>query len=149
MDPRIYTVLSEQVILDPERAYPLVDYVGDIQAGIFEELTDSTPRVDSLRRDLQRHYLATLTRRLIAIHGGADVSQGTPQDNFFSGRETDLRGAVRFNLVKLAATVEAATPNATDAATQAHLADLLAQIEGILNGSIYAGQSTRQDNPGA
>lgn len=140
LDPLIYLPLYEQVILDPEGGYPLVDYLGDIQAGLFAELTDGTPQVEPLRRELQRHYLATLTQRLIALNGDASVSQGTPFDNFGTGRGTDLRGATRFNLIELAATVKAAIPNTTDAATQAHLADLLAQIEGILDGSIYAGQ---------
>ncbi len=140
MDPFVYLPLHEQVILDPEGGYPLVDYLGDIQAGLFAELTASTPQVEPLRRELQRHYLATLAQRLLALKGDPSVSQGTPFDNFGTGRGTDLRGAARFNLTRLAATVEAAIPNATDAATQAHLADLRTQIEGILDGSIYAGQ---------
>lgn len=140
LDPFIYLPLHEQVILDPGGGYPLVDYLGDIQAGLFAELTDGAPQVEPLRRELQRHYLATLAQRLIALKGDASVSQGTPFDNFGTGRGTDLRGAVRFNLTRLAATVEAAIPNATDAATQAHLADLRAQIEGVLDGSIYVGQ---------
>lgn len=36
--------------------------------------------------------------------------------------------------------VEAAMPHATETTTQAHLADLLTQIEDILDGSIYLGR---------
>jgi hypothetical protein len=132
-----YLLLNEQAILDPEGAYPVVEFLGDLQAGLFAELTEGTPTVDALRRDLQRHYLATLAQRLIAFNSIDVNPKATPLDVFLTGRGTDMVGAVRFNLLQLADTVEAALPNAADATTQAHLTDLLAQIQRILDGSIY------------
>ena len=138
----LYEVMNEHAILDPAAAYPLVEYLGDVQAGLFDELQAGAPQIDAMRRQLQRHYLAKLAEQL----AGFD-SEVAPSINLITGREnyvqeflsaqgqgTDLRAAVRYNLKILAGEIEAALPAAADITTQAHLADLLDTIDSILSG---------------
>ena len=113
----IYGLLREQEVLDAENAYPLVEYVGDVQAGLFEELSERVVEVDPLRRQLQRRYLTKLKGQLAAFEGdsagglGGLLGGDTAASFLLSeGQGTDLRGAVRVNLESLLDQVEAAHP---------------------------------------
>ncbi len=141
-----YKLLSEQAILVPADAYPLVAYLGDIQAGLFEEIRSDAPQIDPVRRQLQRRYLATLAMQVQVFDESAP--RGLERTKVFlesDGQGTDLRAAVRYNLTRLAGEIEAALPAAADATTAAHLADLLATIHDILaGGGSSAGAATGQ-----
>ena len=131
-----YNLLAEQAVLDPANAYPLVDYLGDIQAGLFAELQDPAPQVDPMRRALQRHYLTVLAQQMQAFDGPSDPSvTGAAAFLHSDGQGTDLRAAARYNLARLAGALEAALPAAADATTAAHLADLHATIAEMLGGA--------------
>ena len=108
-------VVGEQ--LNSADAYLLIDYLADLQVGIFSELKQEAPVIDPIRRDLQRTYVDTL--------------QGFV-DSDYSG---DLRGAARWNLQKLQRDLDAAEANSGNTPTRAHLADLSDQIETILEGA--------------
>ncbi len=115
-----YKLLQEEAILDPDNAYPLVDYLSDIQAGLFEELGSEAPQINPLRRQLKRYYLATVTSQLAAFEGeAADPLAGLLGDDptlgylLSKGQRTDLRAAAHFNLAQLAEEIEAALPNVT------------------------------------
>ena len=130
-----YNLLAEQAVLDPANAYPLVDYLGDIQAGLFVELQDPAPQVDPMRRALQRHYLAVLAQQIAAFDQPAGAqAAGVGAFLQSDGQGTDLRAAARYNLERLAGAIEAAAPTAADTTTAAHFADLHATIEEILGG---------------
>lgn len=136
-----YELLYEQEILDSTAAYPLVDYLGDVQVGLFAELRESEPQIDAMRRELQRHYLTKLAEQL----AGFDT-ETTPSIDLYTGNEdyalsflisqgqgTDLRAAVRYNFKQLADEIETALPAAADTSTAAHLADLLDTIDDIID----------------
>lgn len=131
-----YHLLEEQALLDPGQGYPLVEYLGDIQAGIFEELQADVPVIDPLRRSLQRHYLAALASQLRAYEVVEESESTVPALALLTatGPGTDLRAAVRYNLAQLAGQVQAAQERTSDLTTAAHLADLAAAIETILSG---------------
>ncbi len=108
--------LGEGEQLNSADAYLPIDYLAELQAGLFAELKQDAPLIDPLRRDLQRIYVDTL--------------QGYV-DSDYSG---DLRGAARWNLQKLLRELNAAEANSGNTPTRAHLADLSNQIETILEG---------------
>src|SRR5262249_36095476 len=49
--------LMDDELLQPDRAYTVTELVNDVQDGIFSELKTEKPRIDVLRRGLQRAYL--------------------------------------------------------------------------------------------
>ncbi len=107
--------LATAVHLDSADAYQPVDYLSDLQAGLFAELQQEIVVIDPLRRDLQRSYVTTLQ-----MHAGEDDFAG------------DLRGVARHAMQKLLPELKAAELNSGDLATSAHLADLSSQIERFL-----------------
>ena len=104
-------------------AYLLIDYLADLQDGLFAELKAEAPQVDAMRRTLQRSYLDVLE---------AQMNEG------WTG---DVRAAARWNLQTLAEALKAAEAKSSDTTTAAHLADLQNQIETILEGSKQSSQS--------
>lgn len=106
-------VESEQLDSD---AYLLVDYLAELQDGLFAELQAATPQIDPLRRSLQRSYLDLL------------------QEQMNAGWTGDVRAAARWNLQKLLASLDAVAAQSGDVTTSAHLADLSNQINTILEG---------------
>ncbi len=97
-------------------AYLLVDYLAELQDGLFAELKQAAPQIDPMRRALQRTYLETL------------------QWQMGDGSNSDVRAAARWNLQKLLDTLKAVDAQTSDATTSAHLADLRNQIKMILEG---------------
>lgn len=63
----VYKQIMDATILEPEIAYPLSEYLGDVQDGLFAELKMDRPVVDAILRMLQRHYLTTL-KKLLAVY---------------------------------------------------------------------------------
>lgn len=106
--------MAEAEQLDPSRAYLPIDYLADLQAGLFDELHQAAPVIEPLRRALQRVYVDTLL-----IYAGHD----------FTG---DLRGAARWNLAQALPELRAAAASSGNAATTAHLADLSYKIAAAL-----------------
>ena len=121
MEPGRLARLGEGEQLNSADAYLPIDYLAELQAGLFAELKQDAPLIDPLRRDLQRIYVDTL--------------QGYV-DSDYSG---DLRGAARWNLQKLQRDLNAAEANSGNTTTRAHLADLSDQIETILEGAAGGG----------
>jgi len=118
LDTMRYELLDEQSVVDPANAYPLVEYLGDVQDGVFEELRGAPVQIDGIRRQLQRRYLARLLTQVRADDG-----------------ESDLTAAARASLVRLDAALSAALPKAADATVAAHLQALRATVDGILHPS--------------
>ncbi len=119
-DRLLRLVEGEQLGAD---AYLLVDYLAEVQDGLFMELNAEAPQVDPMRRALQRSYLDVLE---------AQMNEG------WTG---DVRAAARWNLQTLAEAIDAAAAKSSDTMTAAHLADLQNQIETILAGSKQPSQS--------
>ncbi|MBB6099153.1 hypothetical protein HNR42_002589 [Deinobacterium chartae] len=141
---QVYGQLSDAALLG-ENAWSLSDYLTELQSGLFEELGQPSVRIDPLRRDLQRLYLATLQDQLAAynepvpdsvvrrVQAQTGMSAAVIRLSLSSGQGTDLRAAVRVALGQLGPRLEQAVANSADSTTRAHLEDLrgvLAELPG-------------------
>jgi hypothetical protein len=122
LDPRRMQRISESEVLD-EDAYPLVSYLDDLEAGVFSELQDGSA-IDAYRRNLQRAYVERLEYLMTEEpenQDEVDVSQ------------SDIRPLARAQLEEIMGAVRAAVGSAADRVTRAHLEDLAARAEAVLN----------------
>jgi hypothetical protein len=121
--------LMDDELLQPDKAYTVTELVNDVQDGIFSELTASTPKVDVLRRGLQRAYLDHLKAELMpAKDGGAGPI-------FLGGGDsggTDFRAVARVSLQRLQGQISNARQRTKDGITAAHLQDCEREIEVML-----------------
>ena len=127
------TRLFDAEVLSGDQAYSVVELVTDVQDGLWAELQSEQPRIEPLRRELQRDYLnilkaefeppsgASASPRPIIIRGGGS-----------GDRVSELRAAARSALRDLAKRINAALPKVKDAATRVHLEDSLSEIEAAL-----------------
>ncbi len=118
--------LSEQSALD-KNAYSLFEMLEDLRKGIWSEIY-SNSTIDVFRRNLQKEYISTVSTvfELDSFGGG------------FSGpsidiKDSDLRSALRFELNQLKTDINRARPFITDKASRAHLDDITARINEILD----------------
>jgi hypothetical protein len=107
--------LAEAEQLDGADAYLPIDYLAELQAGLFAELAQDAPQIDPLRRALQHTYVREL------------LFYASPE---FSG---DLRSAARWTLAQLLPELQEAEARSGNVATRAHLADLIRVIEVTLH----------------
>jgi hypothetical protein len=128
--------LFDGEVLLGDKAYTPVELVDDLQAGIFSELKAAEPKVDPIRRALQRNYVDILKGEFTASPaGGGSVGgpRGAPSFGEAAPRASELRGVARVALGKLEKELGTAKAKAKDVATVAHLGDLQAEIKSILD----------------
>lgn len=127
--------LFDAEVMGADKAYTVVELVGDLQEGLFSELKSPAPKIDPLRRNLQRTYLDTLLKEFEPKAPPATVPGNLPRR--FAGlggaRVSELRSVARVSLAKLAKQIAAAQPKTKDLATAAHLEDVLSEIHAALN----------------
>jgi hypothetical protein len=132
-DPRLSRVAEQQAT--ESGAYAIADLFGDVRRGIFSEFGTGAVRVDEYRRNLQRAFVDQM-ERLISTPLVTPLPPGfTPFPGFTppAPRPADARAQARLELVDLQATLRAALPRAADRTTRAHIVDLQARIDQILN----------------
>ncbi|MCI0702211.1 MAG: zinc-dependent metalloprotease, partial [Planctomycetia bacterium] len=117
--------LADAELLDPDKAYTAVELVNDLQSGLFSELKSDAPKIDPLRRQLQRAYIDILKAEF------TPSAAGTPPISLFR-TPTELRAIARQSLGKLADQLTAAKAKAKDPITVAHIDDLQSEIKAIL-----------------
>jgi hypothetical protein len=119
--------LADAELLSPEKAYTAVELVGDLQDGLFSELKAGAPKIDPLRRQLQRAYLDILK---------AEFQPPAPTESTSSAVEpppsSELRAVARITLADLETKLAAARNKAPDLTTRAHIDDLRSEIGTIL-----------------
>ena len=126
--------LAEQDATE-QNAYTIADLCGDVRRGIFAEFGTGSVRVHEYRRNMQRTFVDQM-ERLIAT---PLVTPLPPGFRAFPGftphppRPADARAQARLELVDLQTTLRGAQARAADRATRAHIVDLLARIDQILN----------------
>ena len=128
--------LAEQSATQPG-SYTIADLFGDVQRGAFSEFGGGggAVRVDEYRRNLQRAFVDQM-ERLISTPLVTPLPPGfTPFPGFNAPppRPADARAQARLELVDLQGTLRTALPRAADRATRAHIVDLQARINQILN----------------
>jgi len=139
MSPSVMGRLFDGELQLGEKAYTATELVSDLQNGIFSELKGANPKVEPLRRQLQRAYIDTLGREFEPqADAPAAVPAGPPSRRQPTGggpnvRTSELRAVARVALENLAKELTQANSKVKDAATQAHLKDLSAEVNSILN----------------
>ena len=126
--------LAEQSATQPG-SYTIADLCGDVRRGAFSEFGGGAVRVDEYRRNLQRAFVDQM-ERLISTPLVTPLPPGfTPFPGFNAPppRPADARAQARLELVDLQGTLRAALPRAADRSTRAHIVDLQARINQILN----------------
>ena len=134
-DARLSRVAEAQATLPAGEAYTIADLFGDVRRGIFSELGTGAVTVDPYRRNVQRSFVDQM-ERLISTPLVTPLPPGfTPFPGFEPPppRPADARAQARLELVDLQATLKGAQARAGDRATRAHIVDLLARIDQILN----------------
>jgi Met-zincin/Domain of unknown function (DUF5117)/Domain of unknown function (DUF5118) len=129
--------LFDAEVLTGDKAYTPVELVDDLQAGIFSELKAAGPKIDPIRRQLQRSYIDILKNEFNppTVDAGGPLLPGRRSGGFGEppARNSELRGVARVALTRLEKEIATAKEKAKDTATVAHLGDLAAEIKKILS----------------
>lgn len=120
--------LMDEELLNGKQPYTVTELVGDVQSGIFSELNASVPKIDVLRRNLQRAYIEHLKAELMPSKDGG----GGPIFFGDGGGSTDFRAVARVSLKGLQGQINTALVRTKDAITVAHLQDCEREIEAML-----------------
>ncbi len=128
------TRLLDAEVLAGDKAYTVLDLVTDVQAGLWSELKGETPKIDPLRRTLQRAYLDLLRSEFETHDGAAGPAGPRGIPGFFDppARSAELRAVARQALHDLSKQITGAVSRTKDVATTAHLQDSITEIETIL-----------------
>ncbi|MEQ9310384.1 MAG: zinc-dependent metalloprotease [Balneolaceae bacterium] len=118
--------LSEQSALN-EDAYTLFEMLEDLRLGVWSEIYTNSS-IDVFRRNLQKEYLSA-------------VSSVFETDSFGGGffgpsidiKDSDLRSSLRFELSELKNDINNSRSSITDKESRAHLDDVTARINEILD----------------
>ncbi|MGQ0537931.1 MAG: zinc-dependent metalloprotease [Gemmatimonadaceae bacterium] len=135
-DRRLERIIEFDVLdANGNGAYSLGEYLADIRAGIWGELSAANVKIDAVRRELQRSYL---------VQAGAKINPtpfvppaGFPPQflNLVGPARTtsDIKPLFRAELRALDASARSALGRTRDGTTRAHLEDVRHQIDRILN----------------
>jgi hypothetical protein len=128
--------LLDAEVQEPEKAYTVAELVSDLQGGIWKELAADAPKVDPLRRNLQRVFVDILKAEFNPPQqGGGQIVQTRGGIVFLDGgssRNSELRAVARIALRDLKKQIEEALPKVKDPVTKAHFQDTVAEIETAL-----------------
>ncbi|MFO0969579.1 MAG: zinc-dependent metalloprotease [Gemmataceae bacterium] len=133
---RRFKLLEDEEVVNPEEAYSPLEFFLDLQAGLWTELKQKQPKVDAVRRQLQRAYLELIKDELnpkesatpkVVLPIGDDVVPLT------GARATDFAAVARAGLSGLRKDLEASLPQSADALTRAHLEECLRQVQEMLS----------------
>ncbi len=126
LDPRRMGMLAELEAMDDD-PYPLVAFLDDVREGVWDGLDDAAA-IDGYRRALQRAWLDRMEYLLTE----------QPESNRFQGpapamSRSDIRPLVRDQLQRVRAEAENAERRIRHRVTDAHLADVQARIDELLD----------------
>ena len=130
LDPARMQRLIEAEVFRPDEAYPFLDFLGDVKAGIWKELTNGSP-IDTYKRNLQRGYLDRIAYLMTE-------EPTTFQSPFLwstpvNVSQSDIRPFLRGQLNELKREVQQRARQTRDTATRYHLEDVVVRIDNILD----------------
>jgi hypothetical protein len=135
--------LQEQEAVDAEKAYAPAEFLADLRAGLFTELTTAAPRIDSYRRNLQRAYLSIIEERL---HGRPSpqmvMNLGMSMSMVSTNPNDDTHALLRGELRSIDAMLSARQAVAADRITGLHMREMRDHIARILDPKFLPAQST-------
>ena len=120
--------LLDMEVLAPEKAYPIAELVSDVKVGVWSELKADAPKVDPIRRALQRAFVDTLKAEFEDAPAPTTVTVGRRTISLGASRNFELRAVARATLRELKKEIAEALPKVKDSSTKMHLADLAAEI---------------------
>ena len=127
LDPRRMATLAELEVTQPGDAYPLVEFLDDMRAAVWQDL-DRVSEIGAYRRALQRAYLERM-EFLMTEEPTGNPFLGTGPDVSTS----DIRPLVREQLRMVRDDVQRRANQAGgDRVTGAHLDDVVVRVEAIL-----------------
>ena len=133
---RMARLFDAEVMLG-DKAYTPVELVDDLQIGIFSELKAAEPKIDPVRRALQRNFVDILKAEFTPPAAESAPSPAGPRrggsGSLGGGGASELRAVARVALAKLEKEIATAKGKAKDVATVAHLGDLQAEIKAVLD----------------
>ncbi|MGI9091587.1 MAG: zinc-dependent metalloprotease [Gemmatimonadaceae bacterium] len=118
--------------------YTLPEMLSDVRRGIWSELAAPRVAIDAFRRNLQRAYLDQLDGKINTARDtfGSQVivvTDGRVRPSAGPAAMSDVRAAMRGELIALRTQIDGAMPRAANAETRAHLLDARTQIDRILD----------------
>ncbi len=133
-DGRMNRLLEQEALArTPSDVYVLSKMLDDVRAGVWTELSSSSPRIDAYRRELQMDYLSMIDRKI----NPPPASTATPQQQQFGPPRIpladDAQSQLRGNLVSLRGEIQRAVARSGDRSTQLHLQGALHRIADILD----------------
>jgi hypothetical protein len=133
---RFHQMMDAEAVA-PGKSYTAMEFLSDVQDGVWSELKESSPAVDVCRRHLQRAYLQHLKDELNPKETGSGRVVFPGGDDFrvfaATNRDTDFRAVARAALHDLAQRLDQAIPAARDSMTRVHLQDCRREVDLILN----------------
>jgi len=136
---RRFQLLMDAEVIGPERAYSSMQFLTDVQDGVWSELTISQPLVDVCRRHLQRAYLEHIKSELNPKEPATPAPIARRGDEaplkVYSAttKGTDFRAVARAALRTLGERIDVTLPRVQDVMTRVHLQDCRREIELIMN----------------
>lgn len=135
LDAKLSRLVEQEAFATPASpAYTIAELFGDVHRGLFSELSAARPAVDPYRRNVQRLWVDQMDR-LINTPLQPQLPPGFPFPGFTPPppRPADARALARADLVALDGQLRASLLRTPDAVTRAHVQDLRARIERVLN----------------
>lgn len=128
------TRLIENEVLNGNKAYTIVNMMGDLRKGIWSELY-TNKSIDTYRRNLQRAHIDRLN---FLLNKAKDQRSPRRSGGYFKQtavtiNQSDIKAVVRGELKRLKRDVKRSIPAAKNTITRYHLQDIAARIETILN----------------
>ncbi len=125
--------LADAELLAPDKAYTVMELLSDLQEGLFAELKTDAPRIDPLRRQLQRAYLDLLKAEFQPPAAAPPPGNMPAVGGSGSRLASELRAVARLTLAQLAKQLEQAKSKTTEPLTLAHITDLASEIQALLS----------------
>ena len=138
--PRLNRLVEYEALSRQGETYTIADLIGDLDAGIWSELSAARVRIDVFRRNLQRTYIEAIERVLYPPRPAAAQAAPPGLPGAAPVAPSDARPALRGHLVELDRKVESAIGRAADGMTRLHLRDIRLEIERLLDPGVTRSQ---------
>lgn len=124
--------VSENEVLNGNKAYTITSLMNDLRKGVWGELY-SRRAIDAYRRNLQRAHLDRLDFLLNKAKNQRAASGGYFKQTGVNVSQSDIKPVVRGELKRLKRDIKRAIPTAPNTLTRYHLQDAVDRIDAILD----------------
>ena len=126
LDPQRMDILTEMEATQPDRAYPLIEFLDDVRLAVWGQI-ERNSAINGYRRALQRAYIERMQTLMSEQPEGNSFRGPTPDLS-----RSDIRPLIRAQLLDLREKVETAERRIRHRVSAAHLADLIVRIDAAL-----------------